>query len=92
MDIVQGTSSNHEGYLLFLAIQDKLLINTKVKLSLRDLTPLSTSFLHSSFGELFEKFGYARIKSSIVLVDYKKSDALKIRMYIQDILSMKSST
>jgi len=88
LDIVNGTSTNVEGQILFDIISKHLQNGNLVKLSLRDLTPMSTSFLNSSFGELLQHFGYDKIKSSIVLIDYRISDALRIKDYLNVVNDM----
>ena len=88
LDIVTGTSTNAEGLILFENISKHLQKGDLIKLSLRDLTPMSSSFLNSSFGELIHHFGYAKIKTSIVLTDYRMSDALRIKNYLIEVSEM----
>jgi len=66
-DVVKGTSTNEDGDKLFSAISKEIEVGVKVRLSLHNCTPMSTSFLNSSFGELTCKYGYERIKQIISL-------------------------
>jgi STAS-like domain of unknown function (DUF4325) len=81
-NIVSGTSTNADGYSLRLALENYLRAGQPVRLSLKDVTPMSSSFLNSSFGELIEIFGVDKIRLFIKLVDFKPSQAIAIKEYI----------
>lgn len=89
MDIVQGTSTNMDALPLFQKLDELLQEGALIRISLERLTPLSTSFLHSSFGELVEKHGYNKVRASIILTHFRMSDAQKIKTYLQDIAALK---
>ncbi|HTB32297.1 MAG TPA: DUF4325 domain-containing protein [Bacteroidia bacterium] len=81
-EIVSGTSTNAEGYPLFLAM-DKIIENGNiVVLSLKNCNPLSSSFLNSSIGSLIEKHGYSEMKGRLVLTNYTHIMADYISRYI----------
>ena len=65
IDIVSGTSTNADGCALFFAIDKIINANNTICIDLLDSTPLSSSFLNSSIGELIDKYGIAKIKQSI---------------------------
>lgn len=87
MDCVTGTSTNTEALGLYLAISNAFKSGDVVKLSLEGTTPMSSSFMNSSFGELTEDFGMETIKKQLRLVDYKPSQALQIKTYFEIISS-----
>lgn len=82
MDCVSGTSTNAEGYGLFLALSNAFRDDETVKLSLEGCTPMSSSFMNSSFGELVEELGIDMIKKQLRLVDFKPSQAQQIKEYL----------
>jgi len=85
MDCVTGTSTNTEALGLYLAISKAFQAGDTVKLALEDTTPMSSSFMNSSFGELVEDFGMETIKKQLRLVDFKPSQALQIKNYFETI-------
>ena len=87
MDLVSGTSTNIEGYTLYVELSNHFEKGFVVELSMKDLTPFSTSFLNSSFGELVDKFGFDFIKKHLILTDYRISDAKKIQEYLLDVIA-----
>ncbi len=82
MDCVTGTTTSSEGMALFVAMDKAFKSGKSVKLSLKNSTPLSSSFLNSSFGELYEKYGYVKLKRNIAIVNYLPSQALVIKKYL----------
>ena len=85
MKCVDGTTTSPEGVTLFYAME-KVLKNKKVvKLSLRGATPLSSSFLNSSFGELHDKYGHKFLSKHIMLVNFLPSQAVRIRGYLKEL-------
>jgi hypothetical protein len=64
-DIVSGTSTNVDGCALFFVVDKIINANNTVYIDLTDATPLSSSFLNSSIGELIDKYGITKIKQSI---------------------------
>lgn len=81
-DIVSGTSTNAEGYPLFLAMDKIIERGDIVVLSLKDSNPLSSSFLNSSIGSLIEKHGYSEMKGRLALTNYTHVMADYISRYI----------
>lgn len=80
--LTAGTSTNAEGDKLFAALAPYVAKAEVVRLSLADASPMSTSFLNSSFGELIDAYGLAAVRSSLKLVDYLPSHAARIKQYI----------
>lgn len=80
--LVTGTSTNGEGEKLFAALAPYIGGGQVVRLSLLNASPMSTSFLNSSFGELADTFGLAAIRKSLKLVDYLPSHAMCIKQYL----------
>ena len=83
MDVVDGTATNSGGHSLYLTVKSILISGAKAQLDMRDLTPMSTSFLNSSFGNLVDEFGVEKIKSHVSLSNVKKSDAHRISTYMK---------
>lgn len=82
MDSVSGTSTNMEGCTLFAVISKELESNNTIRLSLKDATPMSSSFMNSSFGELVDRFGMETFKNNIRLINYTPSQAEYIKHYL----------
>ncbi len=81
-EVVSGTSTNIEGYTLFV-LMDKIISNgDTIVLSLKDCNILSSSFLNSSIGSLIEKHGFHEMKGRLVLTNYTPSMAEYIGHYI----------
>ena len=80
--LTAGTSTNTEGDKLFAALAPYVAQAAVVRLSLLNASPMSTSFLNSSFGELIDNFGVAAVRGSVKLVDYLPSHAARIKQYI----------
>ena len=85
MDCVSGTTTSSEALGLFLKMDKALKENHSVKLSLIDATPMSSSFLNASFGELYDTYGREKIKQLITLINYKPSQAKQIKDYLDTI-------
>lgn len=85
MNHVDGTISNNDGVKLFYALSSKLKQDIIIKLSLKDATPMTSSFLNSSFGELIDKFGLDSVKSRIKLINYNPLHAKLIQDYIEKV-------
>ncbi len=83
MDCVNGTSTNNDGFGLFIEVSKAFTEGDTVKLSLEGSTSMSSSFLNSSFGELVEKFGMDAIRKQLRLVDFKPSQAEQIKKYLE---------
>jgi hypothetical protein len=88
IDVVSGTTTNEDGYALFLSLDKYLVSNCRVELSLKGMTPMSSSFLNSSFGELVEKHGMAKLKESLFFCNYKMHDVSRIKSYVASLHSM----
>lgn len=82
-DIVQGTSTNTAGEALYVVLENAILNKEKVRVSLIDATPFSTSFMNSSIGAIIENYGIEHFREFVAFVGYTKSQASIIKNYIQ---------
>jgi hypothetical protein len=83
--VVKGTSTNSDGYSLFLQM-DKIICNGDILLlSLHACTPMSSSFLNSSIGALVEKHGFDKMQGRLLLTDYQPSMANNVREYLTNL-------
>ncbi|MFH0991295.1 MAG: DUF4325 domain-containing protein [bacterium] len=82
MQASQGTSTNAQGYALYVVLKQSMLNDGKIRLSLKGASPMSSSFLNSSLGELIDEFGIDRVKSSLSLVNYTASQARILKEYL----------
>ena len=82
--LVTGTSTNAEGDQLFAALAPYVAGGKAVRLSLLHASPMSTSFLNSSFGELIDHYGATALRTSLKLVDYLPSHAATIKSYVDN--------
>lgn len=85
MDIVPGTSTNADAVALFVAMDQLLDSGNKIRLSLESATPLSTSFLNSSIGNLVDKFGLEKFRSQVVFSHLTPSQIRSIKAYFDQI-------
>ena len=91
VDTVLGTYTNDEGAKLYAALTPYLAAGMPVHLSLRGASPMSTSFLNSSIGDLIDHHGVAALRHSLKLVDYKPSHAAIIKKYVDDLLTVEAA-
>lgn len=82
IQLAGGTSTNTQGYALYIVMKQHFLCNQKIRLSLKDATPMSSSFLNSSIGELIDEFGIDKVKSSLSIVHYTPTQAKILKDYI----------
>lgn len=87
-DVVSGTFTNAEGAKLYAALAPYLAAGTLVRLSLRGTSPMSSSFLNSSIGDLIDCYGIAALRGSLKLVDYVPSHAAVIKKYVDDLTAL----
>lgn len=85
MDIVPGTSTNEEGVLLFAAIDPIFANGQQIRISFEKATPLSSSFLNSSFGELIDKYGLENVKKMLSINHYTPSLARMLKEYFEKV-------
>lgn len=90
LKIVSGTSTNAEAIPLFHEM-DKVIAQGKIiVLSLKDCRSFSSSFLNSSVGALFEKYGFDALKGRLSLRDYTPSIAEAFKRYLDNLHQIKS--
>ena len=82
-DIVQGTSTNTAGEYLYVVLEKAIKNEEKIRVSLIDSTPFSTSFMNSSIGAIIEDYGIDIFREFVAFVGYTKSQASMIKKYIQ---------
>ncbi len=85
MDCVSGTATSSDAMALFIKLESAIKAKSKVRLSLKNATVLTSSFLNASFGEIYDKYGYSAIQNNIVLVNYLPSQAKAIKKYLGDV-------
>lgn len=90
-DVVSGTFTNGEGVKLYVALAPYLAAGRPVRLSLRGASPMSSSFLNSSIGDLIDNYGVAALRCSLKLVDYVPSHAAVIKKYVDDLTTLQAA-
>lgn len=86
MSIVTGTSTNAEGDALHIALLPYVQSGRVVRLSLHNATPMATSFLNASFGQLIDACGLNAVRASIRLVQFVPSHAQRLKAYLDHYL------
>jgi len=84
-EIVSGTSTNIEAMPLFFAMDKAILAGNIINLSLKNCPAMSSSFLNSSVGALFEKYGFDKLKGKLHLSDHTPSAGKNLSDYIAKI-------
>ncbi|MBL0911941.1 MAG: STAS-like domain-containing protein [Bacteroidia bacterium] len=82
LSIVNGTYTNSEGESLFKELDKYLSGGQSVTIDFTDCHAVSSSFLNSSIGEIFMKYGYDSLKGRIGIVNSTKSQKKQISDYI----------
>lgn len=82
-DHIHGTSSNDDGHLLFLVVDVYIRRYEQVALSFAGMTPMSSSFLNSSFGEIIRKYGFNVMSKYVKLTDFRQSDLKRLKGYLE---------
>jgi hypothetical protein len=83
LDIVSSTTSNSDGFQVFLIIDNLIVRGNNVSLSFKDSPAVASSFLNSSIGELIEKHGYQSVKNRLKMTGFSKSNADTVKRYLQ---------
>ena len=83
MDIVEGTATNVQGCILRYQLEKHIQNEDKVILSLMEATPLSSSFLNSSLGELIDNYGYEKIANSLSFKNVTKFNGATLKKYFE---------
>ncbi len=81
MDVVNGTATNIEGCKLRYALDIHLKNDQKVAISFKNATPMTSSFLNSSIGELIDVYGYNKVVESLQFLNVNKFNANTIKKY-----------
>ncbi|WP_342505598.1 STAS-like domain-containing protein [Sporosarcina sp. FSL K6-2383] len=71
-DVVNSTSFNKDGEIIFDLVKTALLNNQQVTVSFEGIYALNTSFVNSAFIELLEHFSFDEIKNNLKFVDSTK--------------------
>jgi hypothetical protein len=82
-DVTYGTSTNAEAIPLYVLMDNALLNNKAIVLSLKGCTAMSTSFLNSSIGSIVDKYGWDALKGKLSVVDYNPTVAGIIKSYLE---------
>lgn len=85
VSVVDGGCTNMDGLKLLFAMEAIFNNGKRVQLSLKECPALTSSFLNSSIGEVFEKYGIDFIKQNISLINFKPSQAKYIKDYIDNL-------
>ena len=85
MTLVNATGSNSEGMILYNAMEEEIRNGKIVELSLLNSTPFSSSFLNSSFGALWEKFGDNTLKGRVKIVNFQATRSNQIKEYLTNL-------
>lgn len=86
-DVVSGCSTNAEGFTLYTVMKNELANGSNVKLSFKDCPGMSSSFLNSSLGAIFDEKGIDFIKNRITLGSIKPSQLAYVREYLHSLAS-----
>lgn len=81
--LVDGFSTNAEGSILYQEIVRNLDTHGSISVSFRNVTPVSSSFLNSSFGSLIEELTFDQFKSKISIVSCSKSNRDTLMRYFK---------
>ena len=84
--IINGGCTNIDGLTLLVEMEKQFNLGYRVQLSLNNCPALTSSFLNSSIGEIFEKKGVAFLKENVSLINYKPSQARYIKDYIDTLI------
>ena len=82
-DIVADTYTNASGLTLFVCLKNYIESKNEIHLSFKDSTPVSSSFLNSSIGELIIVYGFDKLKTYIKITDLTASQATILRNYLK---------
>jgi hypothetical protein len=81
IDTVKDTYTNVSGASLAMQIGKDVADKSIVEISLKNSTPISSSFFNSSFGDLIERLGYNTVKQYIKFKDVTESQGTILRSY-----------
>lgn len=81
IDYVDGTATNIEGCKFKVVLEDYVKEDYNINISLKNITPLSSSFLNSSFGELVDSYGFEKTTSLLSFSSVTKFHAKTIERY-----------
>jgi len=84
-DLTSGTLTNVDGLNLRVAIDAALASGDSVLLSFSGIHTISSSFLNSSLGEIFDKYGHDVLRSRIKITHYTPPLAGAITKYVNDL-------
>jgi len=79
---IDGAYSNADGYTLFCILEPSFANNERVEISMLGFPLMSSSFFNSSFGELIQKYGYEKFKSSLRFTNITRQQANQIKSYV----------
>jgi len=91
MSLVKTTSSNADGEVLYLVMESAINDGHTIELSLMDATPFSSSFLNSSLGALWEKYGDNTLKGRIKIINFQPTRRDQIFDYLNKLRHLSSN-
>ena len=80
--LVEDTSTNGDGKVLYRVLRPHLERGEVVHLSLAWTTSLSSSFLNSSIGRIIKEYGYQVLRDQVALRDYTPPQARRLHKYV----------
>lgn len=81
INTIDNTYTNASGYSLYISLKQNFSINKAITISFKNSTPLSSSFLNSSFGALIEDYGFDKFKQIIKLTDLNSNQVSYLKKY-----------
>ncbi|HRH01524.1 MAG TPA: DUF4325 domain-containing protein [Bacteroidia bacterium] len=87
-DVVTGTSTNDEAYPLFILMDGIIRKDNSIILSLKGCSNVSSSFLNSSIGSLYDKYGYSKLKGKIFITNSTPALAKLFKKYVENLKSL----
>lgn len=81
-NIVKYTSTNDSGLELYALLKNCIQNNELMTISLKECTPISSSFFNSSFGLIIEEYGWDKLRQHIKVIEASKFQAEIMTLYI----------
>ena len=80
--LVNNTDSNTEGVKLYCILDGYFKDNKLLLLDIDSDMSLTSSFLNSSFGNIIDKYGYAKLKNNL-RIKTNKNQIYRIKDYLE---------
>ena len=89
-DIVSNTVQHSEGIKLFDVLDLHFSKDERICLSLKDSTPMSSSFLNTSIGQIIKKYGIDFFRNHLTISEYTINQAIYLKDYVARYISLSS--